>query len=121
MKEIREIKFRHWDTFNEVMNYCVDMYVDYLSKFFIEYNSAIQGGNDCYLMQFIGFKDKEGKEIYESDIVEIRHFGKLEKVVIVFHNGMFCFKWKDGYINSYQINKENCKVIGNIFENKELL
>lgn len=70
---------------------------------------------------FSGLKDKQEVEIYENDIVEIRHLGKLEKVKIIFHQGMFCFKWKDGYVNSYMINSENCRVVGNTYENSDLL
>lgn len=64
------------------------------------------------LMQFTGLKDKNGVEIYEGDIIK-NGFGVEE---VKYLDGMYpCFFDYDIFIG------ENCEVIGNIYENPELL
>ena len=72
-----------------------------------------------YVRQFTGLKDKNGKEIYEGDIVKS-----------VYGNGYIVFEYI-GFaiksIGSESIDFEfpsfylNCEIIGNIYENPELL
>ena len=76
---------------------------------------------DLELLQYTGLKDKNGKEIYEGDIVRLDHWSPKEYIV-EFNRGAFCFKHnKDDA--SYNDCKylEKCEVIGNIHENPELL
>ena len=78
--------------------------------------------DECILMQFTGLKDKFGKEIYEGDILEITNQTselKGSKVSVVFKEGCFC----DGYYGwrLSQHKEYNLEIIGNIYENPELL
>ncbi|MCV3204953.1 YopX family protein [Enterococcus faecium] len=77
------------------------------------------------LMQSTGLKDKNGVEIFEGDLVE--HDDNLngdwetfEACEVVYDKdyAQFCFKWDAGnFLTDYR----NLNVIGNIYENPELL
>lgn len=74
---------------------------------------------DWKVMQFTGLLDKNGKEIYEGDIIFNEH-DELKKYPVVFEKGMFCVNdwtmplWKGDTKNFWEI-------IGNIYENPDLL
>ena len=73
------------------------------------------------LQQFTGLKDKNGKEIYEGDIVDWPNYeGKL-LYLVEFSEGRFGLNLSnDGFGFTIKISEE-CEVIGNKFENPELL
>jgi hypothetical protein len=67
-------------------------------------------------MLWTGLKDKAGKDIWQGDIVEFYYKGKDERCEIVLADGLFCLKWKDGYVNKYPLNPNNYTVVGNVHE-----
>lgn len=80
---------------------------------------------DKHLMQYTGLKDKNGKEIYEGDIIETKNSYKF---VVKWND--YCAMWALDGIEGFMMKlpdgsilpqNECCKVIGNIFENPELL
>ena len=110
---MRDIKFRAWDKLKKRIITSIEL-KDYTMDWF-EYNG------DLTFMQFTGLLDKNGKEIYEGDIVKI---GKdlIEEVKWITGE-----KWlaKEcpviGWVNFSNIYTQPIEVIGNIYENSELL
>lgn len=78
--------------------------------------------NDLVFMQYTGFEDMNNREIYEGDIVEIENETRWE---VIFNKG--CFKRasiEHPISNLYLLGEsplDSIEVIGNIYENPELL
>jgi uncharacterized phage protein (TIGR01671 family) len=72
--------------------------------------------------QFTGLRDKNGKEIYEGDIVRFRTHLEKMRIMQVGYNDLSCrftLTDKDGWHTFAHFN--HLEVIGNIYENPELL
>lgn len=111
-KEMLDVEYLHWDDCTKEFSIRTTMYTDYFDE------------QDMILMQFTGLHDKNGKEIYEGDIVQILG-GEYEQG---FHEWDEKVQIKDLIYDGYnlmmtisQIGNKAIKVIGNIYENPELL
>ena len=70
------------------------------------------------LMQYTGNKDNQGKEIYEGDILQSEHYFRYQ---VVFKGDCWrCEPVKNNHLKNRFIGSD-LKVIGNIYENQELL
>lgn len=120
---MREIKFRAWDDYNKVMKlFTLKQLVDedifnYITEF-----EAVQSGFDNWKwMQFTGLKDKNGKEISEGDIIK-SDYGFTYKVI--WSTGSFKLRGtgRTKSTSTWSINHvDSLSIIGNIYENPELL
>lgn len=118
----REIKFRAWDGMDDVMRYDISVTVNG--------NAEASWGKEKYdwiLMQYTGLKDSAGKEIYEGDIVK---FGTTEKHVVTYNEKRIVIRGHGdvgeelfvGFSmgSSYGSDVQPI-IVGNVFENPELL
>ena len=130
---MREIKFRAWDKKRQKW-VGPNLHMEVVSgllfwQFGLDCNLMGMDSNygrDIYILQqYTGLKDKNGKEIYEGDIIK-RPEG-THGYEVKFLDGAFrpCFLGTNNPIAGehllwYQADRE-LKVIGNIYENPELL
>ena len=120
---MRELKFRAWykpekkmiysiqDEFEERIELGMDCFSDYLN-------------NDNFIVnQYTGRTDKEGKEIYEDDILLIIGQGYF-KVAFDNDNCKFYLLPLEDYLDEMPLDRSwevDYEVEGNIYENKDLL
>lgn len=128
---MRKIKFRAWLKEDkkmvnvETMDF-TDKSIQYLEKseFINAYLLRRVSFDDVKLMQYTGIKDKNGKEIYENDLISCN---KHKNIVVFFEGGCFKVKYLRNStttitctLNSF-LEKYKCKISGNIYEPPELL
>ena len=113
---MREIKFRAWDKENKEM-----VRVDFVGERIVHIeNSEWEDIGPFEIMQFTGLYDKNGKEIYEGDIFVTRGFKTA--VVEWEKEGRFLGFTIGGERRIMYIKREpKVEVIGNLYENPELL
>ena len=102
---MREIKFRAWDKLNNKMRYFKPTETIRFVDFYDPANNWSEP------MQYTGLKDKNGKEIYEGDILEYPTLigDKIIRVV----------EWENSrYVGIILYNLS--EIIGNIYSNPEL-
>lgn len=123
---MREIKFRAWDTKEKKMYYDAQNTYDFMINnggCFEESFKDVLEYDNYVVMQYTNNKDITGKEIYEGDIVETtRALNHIVGVVVMIKGCWYIQDGKDSYYRLIpRFGKAENKVIGNIYENKELL
>jgi uncharacterized phage protein (TIGR01671 family) len=135
--EPRPIKFRlaitspHWDEdpgstkLSEpiTLEQLIDAYqIDFTDGGYITWDQIDWESDTVRYLQFSGLRDENGKDIYEGDVILLRHETGYQQVderreAVTFDSGSFSaciYAWPGD-------NVAECQVIGNIVENPELL
>ena len=119
-------RFRAWDDWRKGMSVVDRIYIDTKGvRLYDDFGEYWRNFRDAKLMQSTGLKDKNGKEIFEGDIVDY----KGRKAVVKWHGSYASFiyrfvdelqervsEWHPLFLAYYHF-----EIIGNIYENKELL
>lgn len=123
----REIKFRAWDKELKQWWYSQELDAEFLGE-------ILQGKYpEMIVCQYTGLTDKNNKEIYEGDIVQVFPIGwdenesmlqRMSRKTVVeweeFEDGEYGYRLGFGFNISWE-KEEKVKIIGNIYENPELL
>lgn len=122
---MRTIKFRAWDIDREQM-------MSYVEQPFFQRDGSVSHVHGYYnesvppktlfskefeLMQFTGLLDKNGNEIYEGDILKTES-GVCE---VKWYEKGACFRWMFQGNSESPLNYDDREIIGNIYQNPELL
>ena len=111
---MRELKFRFWDPKDKAMIYDVTMFTEDSKRVGVLY-----AWDDRVVMQYTGLKDKNGKNIYEGDMVSVDvskpEFGE-QQFAVTFNE----YFWDAGglELSKQNIDIFNINVVGNIYEDK---
>lgn len=147
----RQIKFRAWDKENNKMVDPETYRLEFYGNGEVYLKDVVRTTSDIEIMQYTGLKDKNGNEIYEGDVIAVlhgdwpscmgchssptEHMKSLEKrYEVVFIQGEFAGKRNTGSYNPWSTDVDGntytqltpdrhgyIEVIGNIYENPELL
>lgn len=140
---MREIKFRAWSKDNGCWCGAFSIHMSGMTSDMINAKIDKDSGlaisdahwdeNDLEVMQYIGLKDRDGKDIYEGDILSQyfckflpQHFG--EKLQVEQGNiigeviyAKDCYRINDCNNETLHEILKDCTIIGNIYQDKELL
>lgn len=119
---MREIKFRAWDKNTDTLVNVKTLDIDNNGVgCVVDFDGINLDRSECELMQYTGLKDKNGVEIYEGDVVKITDckYGNKFRGEISFKNGSYVVE--SNIATHYRFIDYHIEVIGNIYENPELL
>mgnify|MGYP005764324815 CR=1 FL=1 len=121
---MRDIKFRAWDSLEGKMYSWTELLNQNLKNIF-----TIPEQCGYNIMQYTGLKDKNGKEIYEGDIIFVKGETKLLDIKgkVEYSNilAQFIITNTGNIVNEAELlgdyEEEDIEKIGNVYDNPELL
>ena len=121
---MREIKFRAWLKEHKTMVNVAEIDINHQLIYhygFDDFEGNFENFNSIELLQYTGLKDKNENEMYEGDIVI--HHGKMYKIIFNAEEARFVlrddeFELEIPFTNN---NNKRMEIVGNIYENPELL
>lgn len=123
---MREIKFRAWLKEHKTMVNVAEIDINHQLIYhygFDDFEGNFENFNSIELLQYTDLKDKNGKEIYDGDIV-FESFGE-NYYKVIFENGSFRAEFKGDFeeysFDLIDVVAQGCEIVGNIYENPELL
>lgn len=133
---MREIKFRAWDKNDKrifIDPQMIDFYnkkigyMQYQTEYMPDTSYSVPVGFEEFeyseLMEWTGLYDKNGEDIYDGDIL-FESFGE-KYYKVVFENGSFRAEFEGDFeehsFDLIDVVAQGCEVVGNIYENPELL
>lgn len=128
------LKYRAWDSWRKRMSVVDRIYIDTEGvRLYDDFGEYWRDFRDIKLMQSTGLKDKNGKKIFDGDIVRTTRFlGRADEIggfyeyekdylgVVKVLEGSWVIDTGSDAVNLWSEIDEN-EVLGNIYENLELL
>lgn len=136
----RQIKFRAKRLDNgkwayggliEADDYCI---IDQRNELYVERDYVFRGDTHFFQLsgvmcdektigQFTGMHDKNGKEIYENDVILQQGYSSKRPMLVRFEHGAFIVGWHSGSSTATRpmLIQKRCEVLGNIYDNPELI
>ena len=124
----REIKFKAFDTLDNTMGTPFNPF----DPVFLSDGGTFP--DTCIFLQYIGLKDKNGKEIYEGDVINVHNFEIIEQhedgsevfgdcvSAVEYKGASFHFRSEFcGDVPLDVLDSDKIEVIANIYSNSELL
>jgi uncharacterized phage protein (TIGR01671 family) len=125
---MRDLKVRAWSKVEQKMlhvsslHFIGDSTVKEIGTVELCCDSYLNDKSGMILMQYTSLKDKNGKEIYEGDVLRSKWGGTGN---VVFDDGAFQSRWESGKVkyqlSASDIENRELEVIGNIYENPDFL
>ena len=123
-------KFRLWNRITSQLHIVDGLYFDAREAEYVDDDNVLRfvGFKNIDLMQSTGLKDKNGKEIFEGDILAFKTDDDVINVKIFWDEKHALFMFRSEKYNEEELlaelveaNTYPFEIIGNVYENKELL
>lgn len=124
---MHEIKFRVWIPDEHYLTYDPGEFYLTAEGEIMDVNTDLPFKGNPVLMQFTGLKDKNNVQIFEGDVVNCVSEMDSANMVVIFEDGEFrmvlCEEFRDYQTGCgfYAIRCFDKEVIGNIYENPDLM
>jgi len=123
---MRPIKFRVWEVSKKQFIYEGDashkrLAISFIGKVYHGGYDDVLSDKEYIVQQYTGLKDSKGQEIYEGDILSRKGADLLLRVEYQPESAAFVVIDSDNDSWGFLANRQNYEVIGNIFQNNELL